>query len=138
MSEGAGREVRLPIRLSMDDEEPMYRQIEEQLKGLILSGRLRPGTPLPSIRALARELSCSVITTRRAYQDLESAGFIRTRQGMRATVADVGEEERERYRREAVLEALRAAVEAGRQRGLSAEELRRMFEETLSGLERKE
>lgn len=130
--------MRLPITLSMEDNEPMYRQIEEQVRSLILSGYLPAGTPLPSIRSLARDLSCSVITTRRAYQDLENAGFIRARQGMRATVAAVDSAERDRYRRESVLEAFRVAVEAGERVDLGPEALREMLEQVLTENEKEE
>ena len=121
----------IPIHLSMDDPEPMYRQIESQLRDFILSGQLPPGTKLPTIRALASDLSCSVITTRRAYQDLEGEGFIRTRQGMGTLVAQIPEEEMRSYRREAVDGAFREAFRAGRRAGLTKEELREIFEETL-------
>ena len=126
-----GKEARVPIRISMDDPEPMYRQIEAQLKDFILGGQLPAGTHLPSIRGLAKELACSVITTRRAYQDLENEGFIRTRQGMGTVVAEIGDEAMEVHRREPVVVALQAAVEAGRRAGFPEEELHRMFEEVL-------
>jgi len=116
----------------MDDPEPMYRQIESQLKDFILSGQLPTGTRLPSVRAFARELACSVITTRRAYQDLENAGFVKTRQGMGTVVAELGEEKRAVYRREPVISAFDQAVEAGRRAGCSEEELREIFEEVLN------
>jgi GntR family transcriptional regulator len=122
---------RIPIHLSMDDPEPMYRQIESQLRDFILGGQLEPGTKLPSVRALARDLSCSVITTRRAYQDLEGEGFIHTRQGMGTLVAQIPEEEMSTHRREAVDGAFREAVRAGRRAGLTEEELRDILEETL-------
>jgi GntR family transcriptional regulator len=122
---------RIPIHLSMDDPEPMYRQIESQLRDFILSGHLPPGTKLPSVRALASDLSCSVITTRRAYQDLEGEGFIRTRQGMGTQVAQIPEERMAAYRREAVDGAFREAVRAGRRAGFTEEELRDILEETL-------
>jgi GntR family transcriptional regulator len=63
-------EPHIPLRLSMDDPQPMYAQIESQLRDFILAGQLPPGTRLPSVRALAGYLACSVITTRRAYEDL--------------------------------------------------------------------
>jgi DNA-binding transcriptional regulator YhcF (GntR family) len=122
---------RIPIHLSMDDPEPMYRQIESQLRDFILAGVLPPGTKLPSVRALAVDLSCSVITTRRAYQDLEGEGFIRTRQGMGTVVAQVSEEKMAAHRRQAVDGAFREAVRAGRRSGLTEEALRDIFEETL-------
>ena len=122
---------RLPVHLSMDDPEPMYRQIESQLRDFILSGLLPPGTKLPSVRALANDLSCSVITTRRAYQDLEGEGFIRTRQGMGTIVAQIPEEKMSAHRREPVEAAFREAVRAGRRAGLTVEELRDILEEAL-------
>lgn len=130
MSEN-GREARVPLRLSMDSPEPMYRQIESQLKDFILSGELAEGTKLPSVRGLAGELACSVITTRRAYQDLETQGLIKTRQGMGTVVAGIAEEQKEIYRREPVDAAMRDAVRAGRRSGFSGDELRGIFEEIL-------
>ena len=124
-------EPHIPLHLSLDDPEPMYRQIESQLRDFILGGQLKPGTRLPSMRALARDLSCSVITTRRAYEDLEGEGFIRTRQGMGTLVAEMPEEKMAAHRREAVDGAIREAVRAGRRAGLTHEELRGILEETL-------
>jgi GntR family transcriptional regulator len=124
-------EPHIPLHLSLDDPEPMYRQIESQLRDFILGGQLEPGTRLPSMRALARDLSCSVITTRRAYEDLEGEGFIRTRQGMGTLVAEMPEEKMAAHRREAVDGAIREAVRAGRRAGLTHEELRGILEETL-------
>ena len=124
-------EPRLPLHLSMDNPEPMYAQIESQLKDLILADVLEPGTKLPSIRALARDLPCSVITTRRAYEDLEREGFILTRVGRGTMVANIPEEKMSAHRREAVDVALREAVRAGRRAGFTKEELREIFEEIL-------
>jgi GntR family transcriptional regulator len=124
-------EPRIPLHLSMDDPEPMYRQIESQLRDFILGGQLKPGTRLPSMRALANDLSCSVITTRRAYEDLEGEGFIRTRQGRGTLVAQIPDETMSAHRREAVDGAFREAVRAGRRAGLTQEELRGIFEEML-------
>ena len=124
-------EPHIPLHLSLDDPEPMYRQIESQLRDFILGGQLEPGTRLPSMRALARDLSCSVITTRRAYEDLEGEGFIWTRQGMGTLVAEMPEDKMAAHRREAVDGAFREAVRAGRRAGLTHEELRGILEETL-------
>ena len=55
--------MHIPIQISPDHPEPIYRQITTQLRELIVSGQLAPGSPLPSIRSLAQSLSCSVITT---------------------------------------------------------------------------
>ncbi len=60
---------------------PIYEQIKEQIKGAILAGELKEGEALPSIRQLARELKISVITTTRAYNDLQYEGFVTNVQG---------------------------------------------------------
>lgn len=122
---------RIPLHLSMDDPQPMYRQIESQLRDFILGGQLKPGTKLPSVRALAKDLSCSVITTRRAYQDLEGEGFIRTRQGMGTLVAQIPEEKMSAHRREPVDAAFKEAVRAGRRAGFTEKVLRDIFEDIL-------
>lgn len=121
----------IPLQLSMDNPEPMYEQIESQLRDFILAGVLSPGTRLPSVRALADYLKCSVMTTRKAYEDLESEGFIRTRQGMGSVVAEIPEEKLSAHRREPIQRAFGETVRAGRRAGLTEEELREIFEETL-------
>jgi GntR family transcriptional regulator len=125
------QEPRVPISLSMEDPQPMYRQIESQLRDFILAGQLKAGTKLPTIRALAGELSCSVITTQRAYRDLEDEGLILTRQGRGTVVATIPEEKMSARRREAVEAAFREAVRTGRRAGLTEEELRAVLDETL-------
>ena len=67
--------------------QPIYDQIYTQIKALILSGALQPGTALPSIRALAKDLRISVITTKRAYEELEREGFLTTVPGKGCFVA---------------------------------------------------
>ena len=122
---------RLPTRLSQASGAPFYRQIVDQLAGLIRSGQLPPHTRLPSYRELAPQLLVSLITVRRAYADLESAGLIVCRQGQGTFVA--GEIETA-SRRQALAEA-QALVEdafarAG-QLGLRGEALRALVERFL-------
>ena len=66
------------IIISNADGKPIYEQIAAQIKHAILTGELQPGEMLPSIRALARDLRISVITTKRAYEELEKEGFLYT------------------------------------------------------------
>ena len=68
-------------------EVPIYDQITRQIKSLILKGELREGEALPSMRLLARELRISVITTKRAYEELEREGFLTTVPGKGCFVA---------------------------------------------------
>lgn len=80
----------IPIQINENSAEPLYHQIETQLRSLIVSGQIEEGTLLPSIREFAGSLNCSVITVRRVYQDLENEGLLRTRQGTGTFVASVG------------------------------------------------
>jgi GntR family transcriptional regulator len=109
----------------------MYHQIEVQLRSLILSGQVEEGTLLPSIREFASDLKCSVITVRRVYQDLESEGLLRTKQGTGTFVAKVGSDERDRHRRDAVVEAMEAAVDVGMRIQCTKEDLKTIFSEVL-------
>ncbi len=69
------------IIISNSSGVPIYEQIEEQIKTQIMSGSLTAGDALPSMRVLAKELKISIITTKRAYEDLERDGYIATVQG---------------------------------------------------------
>lgn len=75
------------IVLSNDSGKAIYEQIVDQVKDAILSGELKTGDPLPSIRVLARDLRISVITTKRAYDELEKERFIESIQGKGSFVA---------------------------------------------------
>lgn len=77
----------LDIIISNLSGKPIYEQITIQIKNLILSGELKEGDMLPSMRLLAKELRISVITTKRAYQDLERDGFIQSVPGKGSFVA---------------------------------------------------
>lgn len=122
---------RIPVFVSLDNPDPMYAQIESQIKDLILAGFLRPGMSLPSVRALSFDTSCSLVTTRRAYDDLEREGFIRTRQGVGSVVAEIPEEEMRAHRRNSFAATFKEAIQAGSRAGLNEEEMREIIEETL-------
>jgi GntR family transcriptional regulator len=121
----------MSIQLNEYSAEPLYHQIEVQLRALIVSGQLGEGAMLPSIREMAQHLKCSAITIRRVYQDLEAEGLIVTRQGTGTFVAKVDPEERSRHRLEAVISAMREAVAAGMRVQCSDEEMRELFETVL-------
>ncbi len=123
--------IRLPIQINAQSAEPLYHQIEVQLRALIVSGQLEEGTLLPSIRELAQMVKCSVITVKRVYSDLEQEGLLRTRQGTGTYVAEVGQKERDRHRLSAVIEAMEQAVIAGKRVQCSEEELVKMFKEAM-------
>jgi GntR family transcriptional regulator len=119
--------VWLPLRIDEQRPEPLYHQIEVQLRGLILGGQLKEGTLLPSIRELAVSLKCSAITVRRVYQDLENEGLIRTRQGTGTFVAGVDTLIRDEHRLERAAEELERAVDAGLQLQCNIGELEEIF-----------
>ncbi|CAM4109599.1 GntR family transcriptional regulator [Paenibacillus alkaliterrae] len=123
--------MRLPIQINEQSAEPLYHQIEVQLRALIVSGQLTEGMMLPSIRELAQTVKCSVITVKRVYSDLEAEGLLRTRQGIGTYVAQVGAQERDRHRLAAVIEALELAVVAGKRRQCTEEELKTLFHEAM-------
>ncbi len=76
------------ILISNSNDRPIYEQITSQMKQMIISGELEAGSLLPSMRMLAKELRISVITTKRAYEDLERDGFIYTVVGKGSFVAE--------------------------------------------------
>ncbi len=124
---GRGKGPHLEIIIANSSDKPIYEQITSQVKGLILSGELTEGQQLPSIRALANSLRVSAITTKRAYADLESAGFIETVPGKGSFVAGGNTELiREEHLRQ-VEKLMADAVSAGRTLGLTNEELTEMF-----------
>jgi GntR family transcriptional regulator len=110
---------------------PLYQQIVDGLKREISEGRLAPGTALPSFRGLAEDLLVSVITVKRAYEDLEREGIIYRRQGLGTFVSDLaGERSRDAKKaraRELLAEALREATEAGLETKDVVELLRTLF-----------
>ncbi len=77
----------MDIIISNSSTLPIYEQIYRQLKNLIIAGDLEPGEMLPSIRNLAKDLRISVITTKRAYEELQNEGFIVTMPGKGTFVA---------------------------------------------------
>lgn len=118
----------MDIIISNASDKPIYEQIVSQMKALVLTGELSEGQLLPSIRALASDLRISVITTKRAYAELEAQGFIETVQGKGSFVAG-GNKELLREERLRAIEALlvQAAGEARAAR-VSIQELHDMLD----------
>jgi len=77
------------IALSPSHPDPMYKQVTDQVKDAIAAGDLKPNERLPSVRELSEALNVSAITIKRAYQDLETEGYILTRAGLGSFVAEV-------------------------------------------------
>ena len=109
-------------------EIPIYDQITRQVKALILSGGLKEGEALPSMRALARDLRISVITTKRSYEELEREGFITTVPGKGCFVAARNLELVREDARRRVEEHLTRAVEAARSGGVGRDEVNEILD----------
>ena len=109
------------------DSQPIYEQIAAQLRRQILSGALAPGEALPSIRALAKDLRISVITTKRAYDELEADGFLYTVAGKGCFVAEKNLDLIREQKLKELEDHLDAAVELAAQCGVSALELMEML-----------
>jgi GntR family transcriptional regulator len=110
------------ISVSLQSDVPAYEQIKAQIKAQILSGELAADEPLTSMRKLAHDLRVSVITTTRAYGDLESEGLIYTVQGRGCFVKGNADLVREQYLR-SIDDSLRVASQKGRAAGLSLNDL---------------
>lgn len=117
----------MKILLSNASPSPIYEQIVRQVRSQILGGELAPGDPLPSIRKLAQILQISVITTKRAYDELEREGLLDTVGGKGTFVASPNAEFLREKRIKAVEEKLREALEEARAAALSPKELRDML-----------
>lgn len=113
----------LDIIISNSGGKPLYEQIIGQIKKMIISGELKPGEMLPSMRYLAKELRISVITTKRAYEELEREGFITTVQGKGSFVSEHNMELIREQQLRLVEQYLEQAVAAAKQAGISQEEM---------------
>ena len=111
------------IIISNSSGKPIYEQITSQIKNCIITGELKPGDALPSMRLLAKELRISVITTKRSYNDLEQEGFIETITGKGSFVADRDISIIREGSLRMAEEHLSRAVEIARENGIALEEL---------------
>lgn len=118
----------MQIIISNASPEPIYEQIRQQIQSHILKGEMQPGDALPSIRSLAQQLQISVITTKRAYEELERDGFVETVSGKGSFVA-AQNPELLREKRLSLLEArLAEIVKESILMGISLEELQETLE----------
>lgn len=117
------------ITLSQKSDKPLYQQVVDQIKAQILSGQLESEASLPSIRALAKDLTTSVITVKRAYAELEKEGFIYTRQGLGSFVSDLQIDEIQNVKCQEVEAIFREGINQAIQLGLDLEDILEMVEE---------
>lgn len=125
---GTGKGSILDIIISNASDKPIYEQIVSQMKALILSGGLDEGQQLPSIRTLASDLRISVITTKRAYAELEAQGFIETVQGKGSFVAGGNKELLREERLRAIEGLLVQAADEARAANVTVQELHDMLD----------
>ena len=117
----------MDIILSNSDPRPIYEQVGEALRAAIISGELKPGDPLPSIRGLARDLRISVITTKRAFEELEREGWIETVPGKGSFAAGANAPLLQERRLLEIENHLRDALRLGRTAGMGVEDLEKML-----------
>ncbi len=123
----------MDIVISNSSGKPIYEQITTQIKNMIMNGTLPEGASLPSMRLLAKDLRISVITTKRAYSDLERDGFIETVTGKGSFVASKNVEFIRETNLRIVEEHLQKAVDVARSSDISHEELRDILKVLYEG-----
>ncbi len=121
------------ILIRNTSDQPIYEQIARQIREAIVSGELAPGEALPSIRALARDLRISVITTKRAYEELEHAGYVDMVAGKGCFVAQRNAALMRETQLRQVEEHLREAARLARPLALSQQELMDMLALAMEG-----
>ena len=115
----------------------LYQQIVDGLKRQVSEGRLPPGTALPSFRVLAEDLLVSVITVKRAYEELEREGLVYRRQGLGTFVADAAQDRSRDVKTERARELLQTAVREASEAGLSARDIVELLHSVLEEREPK-
>ena len=121
------------VTLNYRDSKPIYEQIADQVKEQIMTGALVAGDALPSMRLLAKELRISVITTKRAYEELERDGFLENVPGKGCFVAPQNKELLREAQLRKVEDKLAQAVEEARKGAFSLEELHDMLDILYKG-----
>jgi len=117
----------LKIIISNSSDKPIYEQIAQQIKDMIVNGEISEAEMLPSIRNLAKELQISVITTKRAYEELEREGYIVSVPGKGSFVSAQNKDLLKEARIRIVEEKLAEAVSAARAIDISLEEMQEML-----------
>lgn len=113
----------MEIIISSNTSKPIYEQITSQMKAMIMSGELKTGDPIPSMRSLAKTIHVSVITVQKAYEDLTRDGFIETTVGRGSFVAAQNKDFIQEEQQKRVEEHLMIAADIARTNGISLEKL---------------
>ncbi len=123
----------MKIIISNSGDQPIYEQIAGQIKNAILSGGLAKGAALPSLRFLAKELRVSIISTKRAYEELEKEGYIESFQGKGSFVTGRNRELMREEQFKKIEASLLSAVEMAKISGISLKELEEVLEALYDG-----
>ncbi|OZI11118.1 GntR family transcriptional regulator [Bacillaceae bacterium SAS-127] len=117
----------MQIIISNNSKEPIYEQIYAQIKKHILTNELQAGQSLPSMRQLAKDLDVSVITTKRAYEELEKNGFIYSIVGKGSFVSEQNNEMIKERKMQGIEEQLLTAIQNSKEIGVSLTELKELL-----------
>lgn len=117
----------MDIVISNNTGKPIYEQITTQVKAMIISGELKAGDAIPSMRALAKSIHVSVITVQRAYEELQRDGFIETTVGRGSFVSAQNKEYYQEEQQRIAEEHLQIAAEIGRTNRISLEKLKELL-----------
>ncbi|MBS6723790.1 MAG: GntR family transcriptional regulator [Clostridiales bacterium] len=118
----------MKILISNTSENPLYQQIKDQIKDAILKEELVEGDPLPSIRAFANDLSVSVLTIRRVYEELEKEGFVTSQVGKGTFVSASNIELLRDSKRRLVEEKMQDMIHMAKTMGITKDELNAMMD----------
>ena len=113
----------MEIIISSNTSKPIYEQITSQIKAMIMSGELKTGDPIPSMRALAKSIHVSVITVQKAYEDLQRDGFIETTAGKGCYVSVQNQDFYLEEQQKKIEEKFAEAIEIARTSGISLNKL---------------
>ena len=126
----------LLLRPNASSGVPIYLQLMEQVKHAIATGAIRPGEQLPGIRPLAEQLVINPNTVAKAYRELEHEGVIELRQGAGAFVSENAPSKKDAEKVRSAQVAVAQTVERLRARGVTDDDIRRLFEAELAGVNR--
>lgn len=125
----------MEIIISSNTSKPIYEQITTQIKAMVMSGELKTGDPIPSMRSLAKSLHISVITVQKAYEDLQRDGFIETTVGRGSFVSAQNKDFYQEEQQKRAEEHLQIAAEIGRTSNIPLEKLTELLAMFYAGEE---
>ena len=118
----------MEIIISNDSKIPIYEQIKEQIKSKIITNDLKEGNILPSIRTLAKDLRCSVITTKNAYEELEKEGYIKSMPGKGFFVCEINKDLAKEEQLNKIEDLLDKAIDIAKINGITKKEIKEIID----------